>query len=248
MAIRLLLNLFTFVVYFVCAFLFVGRGLLGHWSTAHLGGGADPQLMMWFLVWWPHAILHHLNIFLSKAIWAPSGYNLTWQTSVPLVSLMAAPLTATLGPIATLNVLCLLSLALAAWCAFFLCRYLSGNYWSAMMGGYIFGFSPYMLGQLYFTHLHTLFIFPVPLAVYFGIRRFRDEITAHRLTTVLAILLVVQFFVALEIFATMLMFGVMALGLAFMLSTGDTRRRALGMIGSLVLSCAVALLVATPFL
>ncbi|MGH7985475.1 MAG: hypothetical protein ACREQX_04220 [Candidatus Binataceae bacterium] len=241
-------NVFAFAIYFICAFLFVGRGLIGHWSTAHIGDGADPQLMMWFLVWWPYALIHHLNIFLSKVIWAPTGYNLTWQTSVPLVSLMAAPLTATLGPIATLNILCLSSLALAAWCVFFLCRYLSGNYWSAIVGGYIFGFSPYMLGQLYFTHLHTLFIFPVPLAIYFGIRRFRDEITARQLTVALAILLVAQFFIALEIFATMIMFGAMALGLAFMLSAGDTRRCVLGVLGCLGLSCAAALLIATPFL
>lgn len=106
------------VLYLALSCLFFGRGLIGHFYTYHIGAGADPPLMIWFLTWWPHAIANRLNPFLTHAYWAPSGFNITWSTSIPLISLIAAPVTAMLGSIANLNIFCLLSLPVAAWCTF----------------------------------------------------------------------------------------------------------------------------------
>ena len=64
------------------------------------------------LVWWPYAIAHHLNPFVTQLIFAPVGFNLTWSTSIPLLSLLALPLTSTMGPIAAFNLLCVVFPAL----------------------------------------------------------------------------------------------------------------------------------------
>ena len=53
--------------------------------------------------------------------------------------------------------------ALAAWTAFLLCRHLTGSFWPSFAGGYLFGFSSYMLGQE-LGHLHMTAVFLVPLA------------------------------------------------------------------------------------
>jgi hypothetical protein len=163
-------GLVPFLLYGLLSLLFFGRGLLGHFASFHIGVGEDPPLMMWCLVWWPHAIANRLNPILTDVIWSPLGFNLAWGSTIPLVSLLAAPLTYTVGPIAALNVLCLLCVALAGWATFLLCIYLTGNYWAALLSGYIVAFCPFMLGQLIFAHLHTISIFPIPLALYIAAR------------------------------------------------------------------------------
>src|SRR3984957_1090312 len=132
------------LIYLILSFLFFGRGLVGHLSDRYIGIGTDPGLFIFFLAWWKYVFTHHVNPFYTYLQWAPSGANLAWATCIPLFGVCAIPLTATLGPIATFNLMVLLCPALAAWTAFLLCRYLSSSFWAALMGGYAFGFSPYM--------------------------------------------------------------------------------------------------------
>ena len=110
--------LYAFALYLTLSIIVFGRGLFGYLSDFYFGIGVDPGLMMWSLVWWPHALAHGLNPFLTKIIWAPLGFNLTWSTTITLASLLFAPLTLTIGPVATYNVLCLMSLPIHALCAF----------------------------------------------------------------------------------------------------------------------------------
>ena len=236
------------ILYLLLSILFFGRGLAGHFFTAHIGEGPDQSMMAWFLVWWPYAIAHGLSPVMPHVYWAPFGYNLTWSTSIPLISVLATPLTAVIGPVAAENVLCILFLPFAAWCAFILCRYVSGNYWSAIVGGYVFGFSPFMLGKLLFAHLQFVSLFPVPLIVYIAIRRFRGELTLRRFVGLLALLIVVQFLCSAEIFLTMTMFGAMALGLAWVSIPGDTRRAVQDVMTGAICSYGIALVLLSPYL
>ena len=237
----------AFVCYLILAFFFFGRGLAGHFSDFHIGEGADPELMMWFLVWWPYALRHGINPFLTHAIWVPTGFNVAWSTSVPLISLIAAPLTSALGPIVSLNVFCLLSLPVAAWCAFLLCRYVSGNYVGSALGGYIFGFSPSLLGQLLFARLHSVWMFPVPLIVYLALRWFQRELTTRWLSFWLALLFVIQFLLSPETFVSMTVFGGLALVVAW-LNDPTSRDRLASLV--MIAGCAyvMAVLLVSPYL
>src|SRR5260370_41049437 len=134
-------------IYFALAALFFGRGVCARSTTAYIGKGGDPPQLMWLMAWWPHALTHGLNPLFTDAIWAPHGLNLAWATSLPLASLIAALPIAIAGPVAVYNLLGLLALALAAWTAFVLCRYLTGAYCASLTGGYVFGFFPYLLRQ-----------------------------------------------------------------------------------------------------
>jgi hypothetical protein len=236
------------LLYLALSCLFFGRGLIGHFYTFHIGEGADPPLMMWFLAWWPHAIANHLNPFLTHAYWAPAGFNITWSTSIPLISLVAAPITAILGPVASLNIFCLLSLPVAAWCTFFLCRLLNNDYWGSTLGGYIFGFCPMLLGQMLFGRLHSLWVFPVPLAIYLVTRRLGTRITAQRFLILLALILIVQFLCSPEIFVTMTLFGAIAVTVAWVQASSEIRERLADTIVSIVCSYIIVLLVVSPYL
>ncbi|MGH7933221.1 MAG: hypothetical protein ACREQN_08625, partial [Candidatus Binataceae bacterium] len=116
-------------LYGALSILFFGRSVITHLGRNYVGMSPDPSLFMWFLVWWPHALVHQLNPFMTQAIWAPQGFNLAWSTCVPLASWVASPLTALFGPVASYNVLILLAPALTAWIAFMLCRYVTGSLW-----------------------------------------------------------------------------------------------------------------------
>ena len=77
---------------------------MAHPGRGYVGTGVDPQIPIWMLAWWPHAILHGQNPIVTHAIWAPDGVDLAWVTSIPAVALAFAPLTLAAGPVASFNV------------------------------------------------------------------------------------------------------------------------------------------------
>ncbi len=81
------------VLYAAISVFVFARSLLSDFANSYVGQGPDPSAFMWLLVWWPHAISHRLNPFLTHDIFQPGGFNLAWATSIPLASLLAAPLT-----------------------------------------------------------------------------------------------------------------------------------------------------------
>jgi hypothetical protein len=234
-------------IYLVLALIIFGRGLACNPAGSFIGFTADPSVYMWFLVWWPYAIAHGLNPFVTDLVWAPGGFNLTWTTGIPLAGILASPITTHWGPIVAYTVLCLLSPALAAWTAFLLCRRITARFWPSLAGGYIFGFSAYMLVEIR-SHLPLILIFPVPLAVMLVLRRLHDEIRAVSFVALMALTLAAAFMLWLELFATITFFGAIALALGIALGTDEQRQRIYALIPPLALSYVIALIVASPYL
>ena len=240
-------GLSALAVYAAASVLFFGRGVLGQLSTAQIGKGRDPQLLMWFLAWWPHAIANYLNPFFSRTVFAPQGVNLAWTTCVPLMSILAAPITLGFGPTVTYNVLCMLCPALAGWAAFILCRDVTDAWWPSLMGGYLFAFSSYMVGQAD-AHLAVLLVFPIPLFAWWALRGLRGEVKGAALVGGMTLALLVQFLCEIEIFATMTMFIAIGAILTLLFTSGDWHEAALRMLKPLVQSYALVLLVVSPYL
>ena len=232
-------------IYFALAALFFGRGVCARSTTAYIGKGGDPPQLMWLMAWWPHALARGLNPLFTDAIWAPHGLNLAWATSMPLASLIAAPAIAIAGPVAVYNLLCLLTLALASWTAFVLCRYLTGAYCASLAGGYIFGFSAYMLGQT-LAHLDLLLVFPIPLFTLLLIRGFRADISWRTLVAGLALVLAAQFLMFIELFATMTLFAGAVLIVVLMAGSSAEKTRAVNLLSTVALGYTIALAALSP--
>ena len=237
----------TVVVYALVAGIFFMRGLLAH-PGYFIGRGTDPAMFMWYLRWWRFVLEHRINPFLTDLLWAPLGFNLAWTTFIPLPAWLVIPIGRVCGETAAYNALCFLAIPLAAISAFLLCRRITGTFWPSLLGGYIFGFSPYMLGNLLAGHLHLMLAFPIPLAALTGLRRLDGEITARRFTIEFAILLVVQFLCGIELFATMTIFGGFVLLAAIAFFDGETRARLFDLAGPLVAAYAITMLVVSPYL
>ncbi len=237
----------AFVFFLAFSILLFGRGLAGHPTTAYIGRGADPPMTMWFFNWWRFSLSHGLNPFISDWVWAPLGINLAWTTCVPLLSLISIPLQATVGEPATYNIITMPMLPLAAFAAFLLCRRVTGAFWPSVLGGYIFGFSPYMLGQM-LGHLNLIAVFPVPLIALLTLKRLDGEISARRFAILLAALLAVQFLCSVELFATVTMVGGFAFLLALALFNSEVRARFAGLIAPAMAGYVVAGAVLSPYL
>jgi hypothetical protein len=242
-------TLLAFAIYQALAILWFGTPLLSDFSHTYIGiqASSDPGVHMWLLTWWPYAISHHLNLLLTKAIWAPSGYNLAWATSIPFPALAAAPITELWGPVFAWNVLCLMSPALAAWCAFILCRHLCRAFLPALTGGYLFGFSPYMLGHL-LGHLSLILVFPVPLAVYLVVIRMEARLSRPAFVSLLTVLILTTFLCSQELLATTAVVGALAMTLALFTAGSTLRRDLLDVCVLTAMGFGIAMIFLMPYL
>ena len=236
----------AFAIYSVASTIFFGVRMLPDPQHSFVGFGRDARASMWFLSWWPYAMLHGLNPFWSDLVWAPAGFNLAWATSIPGPSLIAAPITLTLGPVSAYNLLVLMAPTLSAWAAYVLCRRVTGAFWPSVAGGYIFGFSSYELGHL-LGHLNLSLVFIPPLIGYLLVLRFQKTVRPTTFISALTLLLLLQFSVSIEVFATMTVFGAAAFALALPLLAAPERARMRDLSLLIIPAYLIAAVVLSPF-
>jgi hypothetical protein len=231
-------------IYGLLSLAFFGRPLLLHGDRDFLGShDYDPQIFIWSLGWWPHAILNGENPIVTDAMWPVTGTNLAWVTAVPGLALLAAPVTLLAGPVIAYNVLTVALPALAAWTAFLLCRYLTGSWWASLAGGYLFGFSSYMLGHLTAGHSNLTSVFLVPLVALTVLHYAHAKIGRRALALRLGLLLGAQVYLSTEVFATLTVSLVMSLAVAFLVvpeARTRLRNAVLPVLGAYVIGCVVA--------
>jgi hypothetical protein len=240
-------SLATLTAYMVLSILLFGLPVLGHFSSRIIAADAiDSSAFLWFFAWWPHAIFHGLNPFVTHVMFVPDGFNLTWGTSMPGPSLLMTPVTELFGPAATWNVIQLASPALSAWTAYLLCRHVTGRRWPSLVGGYVYGFSPYMLVHL--TGGPYLALVPLlPVLVLLVLKRTEGSIGPRRFVVATAAALTGQFLISSEVLLTATLFGGISLVLAFALLP-ERRRPLLDVAKLLILAYAATAVLISPFL
>jgi hypothetical protein len=176
-------------------------------------------------------------------MFVPTGVNLAQNTEGPLLGLAAAPITLTYGPTVTANLLLLLAMPVSAAAAFIVLR--KWRIWgpAAAVGGLVYGFSPYMIGQA-LGH-PVLFFLPLPpfiVSTLVSILQRRG--TDRRLGIQLGLLAAAQFLISPEIFVSIaLMTGI---GLVFVVLWNprrafQTAQRVVRPLGIALLVCVVLL-------
>jgi hypothetical protein len=176
--------------------------VLPHPGRTYVGGlTTDPQVVIWSMAWWPHAVVHGLNPLVTQELWAPDGVNLAWTQTAPALAVAFAPLTLAAGPIVAYNAAALLMPALAAWAAFLLCHHVTRAMWPSLFGGYLFGFSTYVIGGT-LAHVQTTAVFPVPLIALVVLQFFENKLGGRGLALRLGALLALQGLLETEILFT----------------------------------------------
>jgi hypothetical protein len=201
---------------------------------------------MWALGWWPHALAHGLNPFITLYQWSPTGVNVAQGASIPSAAILLAPVTALLGPIFSYNVLSIASGVLSAFTAYLLCRRLVKKELPSIAGGYLFGFSAYEFAQLT-GHLNLTLIFLIPVMVHVALRRANREISRRAYVLLLALLFVLQAGLSTELLAECLGFGAVLLIAARFLAPRPQRLRISSLVVETLIAGVLALIVASPF-
>lgn len=205
------------ILYALLALAFWGPWVLDAPGSKILAANdVDPSAYLWFFAWWPHALLHGLNPFFTDVIFVPEGYNLAWVTSMPGPSVLLAPLTLTVGAVATWNLILFASPVLSAWTAFLLCRHVTGAVLPSLLGGYLFGFSPYMFNQLRGAPQLAL-VALLPLIVLLVLRHLSGSMSDRRFAVALTAALTAQILISTEMLATALVFGGLLLAAGYLL-------------------------------
>ncbi|MEP7019154.1 MAG: hypothetical protein ABI808_00775 [Pseudonocardiales bacterium] len=148
----------------------MGSLLIFHqvWADpAHLTLGGprhtnDPMVATWNLKWVPWQLAHGHSPFSTNAIYYPGGVSLSWNTLIPTLGILAAPITFTLGPQVAYAVLMTLAPALAALSGFYWLRRHTTRPAAAALGGLVVGFNPFITGHLQ-GHLNLVFVALIPV-------------------------------------------------------------------------------------
>lgn len=243
---RLRSPLGAFLVYAATSFAFFGLRVADNPRTELIGTGADPAIFVWSFAWWPHALLNGRNPFDANIIWAPDGIDLSWVTTVPLISLLYSPLTLAADPVVAYNVATVIAPALAGTTCFLLCRYLTGAFWPSLVAGFTFGFSAYMVGQT-LGHVHLTSAFPIPLIALFVVQYVRGDLAWRQAAIKLGITLAALLWIGTELFFTATVFLTGA-GLIALATLPHLRRRLLELVPAIALAYAFSALAALPLL
>jgi hypothetical protein len=241
--------LIALVLYSAASLALIARQALADPSHVCIcvGPNGDPPFFMWALKWWPYAIGHGINPFFTNVVWYPGGANIATTTGIPGVALVLWPVTSLFGPIVAYDVAAALSPVLAALAAYALCRFLTQRFWPALVGGFVFGFSSYELGQLT-SHLQVALVFLVPLVPLVVLRRFAGVTSRRRFILLLAALIAGQVLISTEITFDVGLLGGVGLAAAVCLTPRPGRGRLLRICGEVVIAGVLALAVVSPYL
>ena len=186
-------------------YLVLGVGLWWSvWSTHPTAvttcGCGDAARFLWFFRWPAFALAHGHNIFYSTWLFHPGGINLLDDTSVVALGVVLAPVTWLWGPVASMNMALTLAPALSALAMFVLLRRWVRWTPAALLGGLVYGFSPFMITELALNQINIAFLAIPPLIVLVLADMLVTQIrTPWRNGLVLAGLVVVQFFISTEV-------------------------------------------------
>jgi hypothetical protein len=122
----------------------------------------DPLQTMWNLKWVAWQLLHGHDPFRTRAIYYPGGVSLSWNTLMPTLGILVAPVTLTAGAVFAFALLMTVAPALASLTGFWWLRRHTRRSSAAALGGLVVGFNPYMSGHL-LGHLDLTFVALVPV-------------------------------------------------------------------------------------
>jgi hypothetical protein len=98
---------------------------------------------IWYLQWYKHALLDlQVSPLFQPDIFYPNGWDLGFASLPPLFPALMAPLTATIGPVATYNFLLISSTVGAAFGVFMLVSAMDGTFIGGIFAGVAYAFYP----------------------------------------------------------------------------------------------------------
>jgi hypothetical protein len=135
------------------------RHLPTHLPGLGLGDNVD---FLWNFWWMRTALASGLNFFHTTYLFVPTGADLTLHTHTALPAFLGATILGGLPTVAAQNLTILAALSLNGFCAYLLAWRLTRDHGAAMIGGIVFGGSPYIAAHLN-GHFNLTTAWTIPL-------------------------------------------------------------------------------------
>jgi hypothetical protein len=210
---------------------------------ARIAGGGDCFSFTWFVAFWPTALRRGWSLVTTHLLFAPGGANLWNSTSIPLPSLLVAPITLVAGPVVAYNALMTGAVAASATAAFGLLRATGRSVFAGGIAGLVYGFGGYELGQAAGHANLVVAVFP-PVVAWCAYRLWVARASPVSIGVVLGLASAAQLLCSMELLAsTILMSAVVVLGALVTVP----RCRSRDVIESAITCLGVAALVSLPF-
>ncbi len=209
--------------------LFLALAVLGHLpafrslSTTTQCACEDAPQTDWFLAWTPSALAAGRTPLVTQHLNVPDGVNLMWNTLLPLPGLLAAPITLTVGVLASHTVLAVLAFALSATSMWAVVGRWAPWGPARLAAGLLYGFSPYLVAQGS-GHLNlSLVALPPLVLLLLDDLLVRQDRSAVRRGTLLGLVALAQLLTTEEVLAST--FVMCALGLVVLVLQHGLRGR-----------------------
>ena len=218
----------------VAAAVYLAAGIFAFWpawvhgpSRTGTASRGDLVMFYWFLAHAAASLPRLTELFFTHSLAWPHGVNLLANTSVPLLGIIAAPLTLASGPVASLDVLGALGIATSSFSAYVLARRWAGYEPAALLAGFVYLLAGGLVSSAAFGHLMMLFAVFQPLMLLVADQTLRlkrgDPV---RMGFLLGVLAIAQFFVSTEVLAQDALVGALCLAACLALFPHASRDRA----------------------
>ena len=162
---------------------FLVGGIVVTWPRAtYLAGrlplDGDQMQYVWDFWWVAKQVIHLGNPWLTGYMAAPVGVQLGYDTLMPLLGVVMAPVTLLFGPSASYNLLTILAPGLAAYAMYRVARLWLPSRAGAAAAGAFYGYSAMLTSQSW-LHLHTAMgciFLPLTLEAAIRLRRRPDTV------------------------------------------------------------------------
>lgn len=154
------------VVYLGLA-LWLHRRVLGDLTGTAIGDGTtDSDVFAWWLNQVPFALGNGANPLLTDFQNHPEGVNAMWNTSVPLLGVLLAPVTLSIGPVAAYNIGLILGFVAAGVALVAALGPYVRSPAARLVAGGLYAFSPFALAHGSVAHLNLVWAVLPPVLLY----------------------------------------------------------------------------------
>jgi hypothetical protein len=185
----------------------------------------DAAQEVWFLAWPAHALAHALNPLYTNFAAYPRGINLMSSTSMPLLGALASPISLTLSPVASFNLLMRLAPVLSASSLLFVLRRWVRWWPAAFAGALLYGFSPFVFAEGH-SHLFLTFLPLPPLLLWlFDELLIRQRRSPRTIGGLLGLAAAAQLLISAEVLALAALMGLLGIVLVAVRHHATLRQR-----------------------